>query len=132
MLVIERRQRRKNPGGIAPGSQQRWIKCWTARLLFICLFVQPALDINAAFITAFPGRFGLHVSAGPGRGTLAHTRLYLYERYRLFFGIIFQKTLQSISSFEWINTSFSLHHIFWFSVSGSSLPPFLNICKPGE
>src|SRR6266487_3615202 len=39
----------------------------------MCLFVQPALDINAAFITAFPGRFGLNASAASG--TLAHTDL---------------------------------------------------------
>src|SRR5216683_1494872 len=121
MLVIERRQRRKNPRGIAPGSQQRWIKCWTARLLFICLFVQPALDINAAFITAFPGRFGLNVSASPG--TLAHTRLYLYERYRLFLGIIFQKTLQSISSFEWIDTTCFLYNILGFLSLAHRSPP---------
>src|SRR6266568_5405261 len=97
MLFIKWLERRKNPGRIAPGSQQCWMET-SARLLHIIrLLSQPALNVSAIFITCLPGGFGLRMRASTS--TLAHIRLYFLECDKLFFRIVFERSLQSISSF---------------------------------
>ena len=82
MLFIEWLERRKNPGSIAPGSQQCWMETSVGLLHIIRLLSQPSLNISATFITCLPGGFGLRIKASSS--TLTHTRLYFLEIYCVF------------------------------------------------
>jgi hypothetical protein len=106
MLLIEWLERRKYPWCIAPGSQQRWMETSVRLLYIIRLLSQPALDVSATFITCLPRGFALRMRVSSS--ALAHTRLYFLECDKLFFRIIFERSLQSISSFGRIDMIYSL------------------------
>jgi len=91
-LFIERCQRRKNPEGIAPGCQQGWIEGRKRLWFLVCLLVQPALNVRAAFITGFSGGFILDMSTATG--AFARPRFYFYER-RFFFEFVVKMSRQS-------------------------------------
>src|SRR5437667_10801483 len=119
MLFIEWLQRRKNPGRSAPGCQQCWMETGALLLPIIRLFAQPALDISTAFIAGLSGGFGLRMRVTSG--TFTRTGLYFLECDRLFFGIIFEKSLQSNGSFGRIDMTYFLSHAV-LSVLHNSCP----------
>src|SRR6266849_3962819 len=97
MLFIEWLERRKNPGRISPGCQQCWMETSARLLNIIRLLSQPSLNVSATFVTCLPSGFGLYMRASAS--ALAKTRLYFLECDMFFLRIIFERSLQSISSF---------------------------------
>src|SRR6266566_6401428 len=101
-LLIEGSQRRKNPGGVAPGCQQGWIEGRKLLWFLVCLLAQPALNLRAVFIAGFSGWFVLDVSTGTG--AFARPGFYFYERRRFFFEFVVKMSRQSnYSSDEELN-----------------------------
>src|SRR5579885_2706439 len=86
MLVVKGRQRRENPGRIAPGCQQGGIEggfvalaALTGKLLlvFIALLAQPALHIAAGLVAGLARRPGMSKRADSG--PLALAGLHFHE-----------------------------------------------------